>query len=86
MHDIFMHLGKVECGSTMSNQVSLKNEMKLNSSKGSRSGSVKLLYGVLSESTQNEQSEGNGPGYTRLHRKTYHLRGNMRMLDVGVAY
>ena len=80
-----MHEGIVDYPSMTSNQISLKNETELNVFLESHSGSVKILYGVLSESGRDEWYEGNGPGRTRLYRKTYFIRCGMCRLDADVA-
>jgi hypothetical protein len=58
-----------------SNQISLKNETKLNALLESHSGSVGILYAVLSESAQGQWSEGSAPERARLYHKTYPVSG-----------
>ena len=81
----FVHEGTGDYTSMTSNQISLKNETELNALLELHSGSVKILYGVLSESGRDEWYEGNGPGRTRVYRKTYPIRCGMCRLNADVA-
>jgi hypothetical protein len=80
-----VHEGTGDYTSMTSNQISLKNETELNALLESHSGSVKILYGVLLESGRDEWYEGNGPGRTRVYRKTYPIRCDMCRLNADVA-